>query len=297
MRQEWTPEEPVDAWALEEGDRKPLGNKSGATRLGFALLLKFFQIEGRVPAYAKEIPAAAVDHVASEVGVDAALFAEYPWGTRAVKYHRRQIRDHYGTRPPTEDDEEQLAAWLAATGCPVEAGRDAPAEAVVRRCRTKAVEPPSPGQVERVVTSGLRRFDQAFTAEVGRRSGPGARGSRSGCWASRAPWPWSRPTRGRWGWRPCWPRSTSSRPCGRWGIPEKPFGSVSEKFYGRGEDVPVERVVPKAWAAAVTDAATGRGERIDRFVHPHGSARHDRIMPNAPGSRGSIGRTGLVRGR
>ncbi|WP_068690440.1 DUF4158 domain-containing protein [Thermobifida halotolerans] len=67
MRQGWTPEELVDEWTLEQGDRELVGNKSGATRLGFALLLKFFQIEGCIPTYAEEIPAAAVEFVADQV--------------------------------------------------------------------------------------------------------------------------------------------------------------------------------------------------------------------------------------
>nr|WP_239647922.1 DUF4158 domain-containing protein [Nocardiopsis ganjiahuensis] len=141
MRQDRSPEQLVDEWTLEEGDRKLLGNKSGATRLGFALKLKFFQIEGRFPSYAEEIPAAAVDFVADQVGVEAALFGKYPWNTRSVKYHRSQIRDKYGTHAATEEEEDQLADWLADQVCPVEVDRDELAQAVVRRCRTLKIEP------------------------------------------------------------------------------------------------------------------------------------------------------------
>jgi len=146
MRQDWTPEELVDEWTLEQGDRELVGNKSGATRLGFALLLKFFQIEGRIPTYAEEVPAAAVDFVADQVNVEAALFAKYAWAGRTVEYHRRQIRDEYGTHPATEGEEAQLADWLADQVCPVEVGRDELARAVQRRCRTLKIEPPSGGR-------------------------------------------------------------------------------------------------------------------------------------------------------
>ena len=36
-----------DRWALHASDRALLGNKTGATRLGFAILLKTFQLNGR----------------------------------------------------------------------------------------------------------------------------------------------------------------------------------------------------------------------------------------------------------
>lgn len=48
VRQEWFPEELIESWKL-------IGNKSGATRLGFGLLLKFYEIEGRFPGYPEEV--------------------------------------------------------------------------------------------------------------------------------------------------------------------------------------------------------------------------------------------------
>lgn len=44
------------AWTLVEDDWPLVGNKSGATRLGIALLLKFFELEARFPRDAGEIP-------------------------------------------------------------------------------------------------------------------------------------------------------------------------------------------------------------------------------------------------
>lgn len=49
MRQEWEPEDLIEVWTLLEEDQERLRNKSGANRLGFALLLKFFEVEARFP--------------------------------------------------------------------------------------------------------------------------------------------------------------------------------------------------------------------------------------------------------
>lgn len=136
MRKDWNPEQLVDQWTLEEGDRALIGNKSGATRLGFALKLKFFQLQGRFPSYPEEIPSAAVDFIAQQVDVDAALFDKYPWNTRVPGRHRHQIRQEYGTHAATEDEEDQLAQWLADQVCPVQVDRTELAQAVVKRCHT-----------------------------------------------------------------------------------------------------------------------------------------------------------------
>jgi len=71
VRREWSREDLVESWTLLEDDRVLIGNKSGATRLGFALLLKFFEIEARFPATIAEIPRPAVAFVADQVKVDA----------------------------------------------------------------------------------------------------------------------------------------------------------------------------------------------------------------------------------
>ncbi|GAA3507606.1 hypothetical protein GCM10023075_63760 [Streptosporangium album] len=135
MRAEWDPNELIGSWTLVEGNWELIKNKSGATRLGFALMLKFYEIEGRFPAGPEEIPQVAVAYVASLVKVEPGMFAKYRWSGRTIEYHRKQIREAFGTRPPTEEDEERWARWMADELCSTETNRDRLAEAVRRRCR------------------------------------------------------------------------------------------------------------------------------------------------------------------
>ena len=46
MREHWELEDLIASWTLDEDDWWLLANKTGATRLGFALLLKFFDSRG-----------------------------------------------------------------------------------------------------------------------------------------------------------------------------------------------------------------------------------------------------------
>ncbi len=56
MHQDWEPEDLVTYWTLAEDDWRLVANKTGATRLGFAMLLKFFELEARFPRAAGELP-------------------------------------------------------------------------------------------------------------------------------------------------------------------------------------------------------------------------------------------------
>ncbi|MFD4096747.1 DUF4158 domain-containing protein [Streptomyces albidoflavus] len=171
MRQEWEPEDLIEVWTLLEEDQERLRNKSGANRLGFALLLKFFEVEARFPEDAGEIPAPAVAYVAQQVKVAAEEWAAYDWAGRAIKRHRMEIRDAFGFRECTEEDQAQLAEWLAVELCGVELNRDRLAEAVVARCRKDRLEPPTPGRIARLVGSAVSTFEERFcAATVGRLS-------------------------------------------------------------------------------------------------------------------------------
>ncbi|WP_307049742.1 DUF4158 domain-containing protein [Streptomyces achromogenes] len=65
----------------------------------------------------------------------------YDWAGRAIKRHRMEIRGAFGFRECTEEDQVQLAEWLAVELCGVELNRDRLAEAVVARCRKGRLEP------------------------------------------------------------------------------------------------------------------------------------------------------------
>jgi hypothetical protein len=73
MKREWSPEELNDFWTLSPTEKKLLANKSGATRIGFAILLKFFQHEACFPQGPETIPDIIVQHLGRQVGVSAMI--------------------------------------------------------------------------------------------------------------------------------------------------------------------------------------------------------------------------------
>ena len=70
MKRTWDIEELIEHFTLVPPELELLGNKTGATRLGFALLLKCFQLEGRFPTARHEIPRSVVDYVAHQLKLD-----------------------------------------------------------------------------------------------------------------------------------------------------------------------------------------------------------------------------------
>jgi len=155
-----------DRWTLHAADRTLPGNKSGATRLGFAVLFKLFQADGRFPRRPEDVPVAAVKALASQVGVPAAMWRGYDWHGRAIRYHRVQIRTALGFGKATNDDAAALAHWLVGQVLALERRHDRLVAAARERRRALRLEPPSPERLERLVRSALHRQEEAFCAAV-----------------------------------------------------------------------------------------------------------------------------------
>jgi hypothetical protein len=164
VRREWTLEELIESWTLLDDDWRLVGNKTSVTRLGFSVLLKYFELEARFPRHVGEVPQAAVRYVAAQVKVDPALFRQYPWSGSTSEYHRAQIRAALDFRESTRADEERLTVWLAAEICPVEMTEEGLRNSLWARCRVERIEPP--GRVDRIVGSARTRFEQQFCARI-----------------------------------------------------------------------------------------------------------------------------------
>jgi hypothetical protein len=167
-KHEWTDLEFAD-WTLLPSEAALLANKTGPTRLGFAVLLKFFQHAARFPLSIQEVPAAAVAYIAGQVGVPAEELLRYDWEGRAVKYHRAQIRAFLGYREPTVQDAEELAAWLSEHVLPQGHPDEHVNAAAYQRLRDLGIEPPTPDRLERVLASASSAFEERLCTEtVGR---------------------------------------------------------------------------------------------------------------------------------
>ncbi|MFI6801175.1 DUF4158 domain-containing protein [Streptosporangium canum] len=65
-------DELVEHWTILNEERDLIAGKRGATRLAFAILLKFYTRYGRFPRGRPELPDEVIAHVAKQVKVPAA---------------------------------------------------------------------------------------------------------------------------------------------------------------------------------------------------------------------------------
>ncbi len=162
MKQRWEEEDLISHWTLTGADKKFFFQRTDRGRFGLAVLLKFFQIEGRFPRYHKEVPTAALEYLGKQLAIPATLWFDYELKGRSGKRDREQIRDYLGFRPISAVDSEQLQGWLEREVVPEDQGLNYLRFSVLEWCREHRIEPPTNERIDRVVGSAVRTFENKF---------------------------------------------------------------------------------------------------------------------------------------
>jgi len=164
MKRHWDEQELAEHWWLTHDEFELVQNRTTRSRLGFAVLLKFFQVEGRFPFERKEVPTRVLDYLSSQLDVSREAFIEYPLSGRSSERDRAQIRSLLGFRRVTVEDAHALTDWLRGAVLPVDPQPEHLGEAALDWCRRNQIEPPSSARLERILRSSLNGYEKAFFA-------------------------------------------------------------------------------------------------------------------------------------
>lgn len=166
MVREVEQDELIDAWTLVGDEPRLIGGKRGPTRLGFAILLRFYTERGPFPRGRAEIPDEAIAYVARQVGVERTDIAFYDWSGRTIEYHRAQIRQALGFRECTVADADALTWWLVDHVTQIERSGERVRQHLLAELRARKLEPPTPGRIDRIVGAGLSRGEDVLFDKV-----------------------------------------------------------------------------------------------------------------------------------
>ncbi len=169
MARELDEDELIGNWTLIGDELEQLSGRRGATKLGFALLLRFYAVHGRFPSGRSEIPDQAVAHVARLVDVPASDLGFYEWDGRTIKAHRADIRRYFGFRECSVADADKATEWLAANVCEKERQADRVREELLAHLKREQVEPPARDRIRRIIGTALRQAEQALTTRIASR--------------------------------------------------------------------------------------------------------------------------------
>jgi TnpA family transposase len=172
MKQNWSMNELIEHFTLPPTELQSLGMKDPHNQFGKALLLKFFQHEGRFPESINEIPDVIIAYVAQQLDLAETIIEQYDWLGRRSSEHRKDIREFMGFRRVTTADQHELRNWLLNDIMPDEYRPIYLEERVYARLRELHIEPPTKGRVKRLVTSAMHRYERVLFAQTVERLPP-----------------------------------------------------------------------------------------------------------------------------
>jgi hypothetical protein len=166
MRQDWHPEELERYWTLSTEERDLLGNKTGATRLGYAILLKSFQFDGRFPGRREDVSAGIVNHLSNQTGTLPETFWKEEWNERTQRHQRAQIREHFGFQLFHAEDEVDFLGWLMEHVVSPNPDAEAFKIAAYGYLRNRRIEPPPTERLRRLLRQAVAAREERMIAEV-----------------------------------------------------------------------------------------------------------------------------------
>jgi hypothetical protein len=166
MKRRWKTEELIEHFTLLPDELTLLANKTGATRLGFAVLLKYFQWNARFPSNHQDVPNEIVAYIAKQVGVPPQQYFEYDWNGRTINHHHIQIRTFFGFRKATLQDVQDMADWLCQHILAYDHQIDHLHAVVYQQFRQLHIEPPTPTQIDRLIRSSIHTYEARFFSNI-----------------------------------------------------------------------------------------------------------------------------------
>ena len=166
VKPHWDKEELIENWTFVSQELELVKNKVGINQIGFAILLKYFQVYARFPDSLAEIPQIILDYIASQLKIDPKLSSQYNWQGRSIKNHRGEIRALFGFRTGTISDSLEVSNWLIEKIIPNEQRFEPLLQHVYEKFRELQIEPPTPKQVERLIRGAIHQHETSFTNQI-----------------------------------------------------------------------------------------------------------------------------------
>ncbi|MDJ0595976.1 MAG: DUF4158 domain-containing protein [Pleurocapsa sp. MO_226.B13] len=166
IKPNWDTEELIENWTLLPQELKLAKKKVGGNQIGFALLLKHFQLFAYFPEDKSSISQAIISYIASQVNLPESSYSEYDWQGRSAKVYRVEIRHLFNFRVASVQDSQEMITWLIEEILPQEQKVEAITELVAHRFRELQLEPPTKLQIERLIKSAIAKYEANFSSQT-----------------------------------------------------------------------------------------------------------------------------------
>jgi TnpA family transposase len=139
---------------------------SDQNKLGFAILLKYFQLENHYPKHVKFIDPLMLNTIANQLNIFPSFINNFDWEGRSTQRFRQEIRRFLGYREATQSDIKDLKLWLSANVFPNAVKMPQRIEYAYTYFHEKRIEPFTSNKLERHIRSAYYQFEQQLFESI-----------------------------------------------------------------------------------------------------------------------------------
>ncbi len=162
MKKEWTIDEEIEAFILSDREMAFVTTKYRATRIGFAVMLKYFQLEHQFPVEKKDVPPDMPSFIAKQLQLSLDAYITYQLDSKTAYRQRQEILQFCGFREENEADRKALQDWLDDKIYEYNQDVDVLKEQLYRKYRIEKIIIPSEWQVDTLIRNRIRQKEHHF---------------------------------------------------------------------------------------------------------------------------------------
>lgn len=166
MKRNWDLDELIEQFTFLPNELSIIGNKTGTTRLGFAVTFKYFQYEAKFPRARWEVPKVIIEYIAKQTQTEMNQFKLYDMDSRTFFNHKAQIRDFFGFREATVEDANNMTEWLSKHVLYYNLDIEHLKVEAYKRFRELHIEPPTPDRIDRLTKSAIYAYENQFFQDI-----------------------------------------------------------------------------------------------------------------------------------
>ena len=142
MKQLWPEQDLIAFFTLSPEERRLVANKSAPMKIGFAVLLKTLQYEGRFPLSHSDVPKSVVQFISRQLEVAPEELKQYKWRGRTIESHRAAIRKRLGFKRWRRQYTDTVIDWVQDNIAYKQHGHEQIKQAVLKHLHQLKIEPP-----------------------------------------------------------------------------------------------------------------------------------------------------------
>ncbi|WP_244306156.1 DUF4158 domain-containing protein [Bacillus cereus] len=166
MKQHWNLDREITSFILSSEELKLVNARYKLTRIGFAALLKYFQLFHQFPTKKSQIQSDMLHFLSKQLNLSLNSYHTYILDSKTARKHKQEILDFFGFKEEQDEDREFIRTWLYNRIYEYNLDATLLGKQLYIKYRTEKIVAPPEWQINQLVQQLIFQREQDFYQET-----------------------------------------------------------------------------------------------------------------------------------